>query len=326
MYMHTTYIKHTHSCTHSQTYSCTRSHTLMYTLIHTHVHTHTHSCTHSQTHSCTHSQTHSCTHTHVHTHTLMYTLTHTHVHTHTLMYTLTHTHVHTHTHSCTHSQCAPGSPIYSCCWSPDSDQVLYAGGKTLIIKPLQPSLKPTQWKAHDSLILTLDWSPTNNLIVSGGEDRKYKVCSPSPHHYIALSILCYNHLLSFGKQKKKNSLTCFHILITHLCMDCAIHMLLNLHSWPFASYEYIMATIGRGLIHPSHLFFLFPPLPNPPQVWDSYGRNIYSSLLHDSPIISLAWAPDGELFAVGAFDTLRLCDKTGVSVCWSISCSQGKHC
>ncbi|KAL5476125.1 hypothetical protein EMCRGX_G026033 [Ephydatia muelleri] len=114
------------------------------------------------------------------------------------------------------------SPIYSCCWSPDSDQVLYAGGKTLIIKPLQPSSKPTQWKAHDSLILTLDWSPTNNLIISGGEDRKYKV-------------------------------------------------------------------------------------------WDSYGRNVYSSLLHDSPIISLAWAPDGELFAVGAFDTLRLCDKTGWS-------------
>eukprot|EP00731_Ephydatia_muelleri_P030250 Em0021g773a len=102
----------------------------------------------------------------------------------------------------------------------NSDQVLYAGGKTLIIKPLQPSSKPTQWKAHDSLILTLDWSPTNNLIISGGEDRKYKV-------------------------------------------------------------------------------------------WDSYGRNVYSSLLHDSPIISLAWAPDGELFAVGAFDTLRLCDKTG---------------
>ncbi|MEJ1277606.1 intraflagellar transport 80 [Cricetulus griseus] len=28
---------------------------------------------------------------------------------------------------------------------------------------------------------------------------------------------------------------------------------------------------------------------------------------------SVAWAPDGELFAVGSFHTLRLCDKTGVS-------------
>ena len=68
------------------------------------------------------------------------------------------------------------------------------------------------------------------------------------------------------------------------------------------------------------------------QVWDSYGRALYSSLLHDSPIVSLSWAPDGqydihhrshsltlslslfqgELFAVGGFNTLRLCDKAGV--------------
>ena len=68
-----------------------------------------------------------------------------------------------------------GTPVYSGCWSPDSDQVLYASGKTLIVKPLQPSLKPTQWKAHEGLVLAVDWSSANNLIISGGEDRKYKV-------------------------------------------------------------------------------------------------------------------------------------------------------
>ncbi len=50
-------------------------------------------------------------------------------------------------------------------------------------------------------------------------------------------------------------------------------------------------------------------------MWDSYGRSLYSSYLHDSPISSVSWAPDGELFAVGAFNTLRLCDKKG----WSCS-------
>ena len=33
-----------------------------------------------------------------------------------------------------------------------------------------------QWKAHDGIILAVDWSQRNGLIVSGGEDRKYKVC------------------------------------------------------------------------------------------------------------------------------------------------------
>ena len=32
-----------------------------------------------------------------------------------------------------------------------------------------------QWKAHDGVVLKVDWNPINNLIISGGEDCKYKV-------------------------------------------------------------------------------------------------------------------------------------------------------
>ncbi|XP_067400467.1 intraflagellar transport protein 80 homolog isoform X1 [Emydura macquarii macquarii] len=115
-----------------------------------------------------------------------------------------------------------GTPVYSIAWGPDSEKVLYSSGKQLIIKPLQPNAKVLQWKAHDGVILKLDWNSVNDLILSAGEDCKYKV-------------------------------------------------------------------------------------------WDSYGRLLYSSQPHDYPITSVAWAPDGELFAVGSFHTLRLCDKTGWS-------------
>ena len=67
------------------------------------------------------------------------------------------------------------SPVYSVSWSPDSSQLLYTSGKNLVIQSLQPSSKPLQWKAHDGLILAVDWSLLGNLIISGGEDRKYKV-------------------------------------------------------------------------------------------------------------------------------------------------------
>ncbi|XP_053077232.1 intraflagellar transport protein 80 homolog isoform X3 [Acinonyx jubatus] len=115
-----------------------------------------------------------------------------------------------------------GTPVYSVVWGPDSEKVLYTAGKQLIIKPLQPNAKVLQWKAHDGIILKVDWNSVNDLILSAGEDCKYKV-------------------------------------------------------------------------------------------WDSYGRPLYNSQPHEHPITSVAWAPDGELFAVGSFHTLRLCDKTGWS-------------
>ncbi|MCL4146267.1 UNVERIFIED_CONTAM: hypothetical protein GTU68_021657, partial [Idotea baltica] len=111
-------------------------------------------------------------------------------------------------------------PVYSACWSPDSDAILYTSGTSLIIKPLAPNSKPIQWKAHDGIILKVGWNPNSGLILSGGEDTKYKV-------------------------------------------------------------------------------------------WDSYGRQLYSSSPHHHPITSLSWSPDGQLFAVGSYNTIRLCDKAG---------------
>jgi hypothetical protein len=45
----------------------------------------------------------------------------------------------------------------------------------LVIKNLQPQSKQLQWKAHDGIVLKLDWNPVNNLLLSAGEDCRYKV-------------------------------------------------------------------------------------------------------------------------------------------------------
>ncbi|XP_064614881.1 intraflagellar transport protein 80 homolog [Liolophura sinensis] len=113
-------------------------------------------------------------------------------------------------------------PVYAVSWGPNSDQVLFTNGRQLVIKPLQANSKPTVWKAHEGVILNIDWNPGNNLILSGAEDCRYKV-------------------------------------------------------------------------------------------WDTYGRVLYTSSAHEYPITSVAWTPDGELFAIGSFNTLRLCDKAGWS-------------
>ncbi|KAH9277413.1 hypothetical protein BASA83_000284 [Batrachochytrium salamandrivorans] len=115
-----------------------------------------------------------------------------------------------------------GFPIYCISWAPNNDQILLTNGQNLIIKPLQPSNKQTQWKAHEGLIVKVDWSLVNNTILSAGEDRRYKI-------------------------------------------------------------------------------------------WDSFGRQIFASTPYDHPITAISWNPSGEIFAVGSFNMLRVCDKQGWS-------------
>ena len=118
-----------------------------------------------------------------------------------------------------------GKCVYSLAWGPTSEHVLFTCGKELIIKPIHSASKQWQWKAHEGTVLKVDWNPLTKLIVSAGEDGRYKV-------------------------------------------------------------------------------------------WDSHGRNLYTSSVFDYSITSVTWSPNGELFAVGSFNTLSVCDKTGVSYTW----------
>ena len=51
------------------------------------------------------------------------------------------------------------------------------------------------------------------------------------------------------------------------------------------------------------------------RVWDSFGRQLYQSAPYDHVITSVKWSPNGDLFAVGSYEMIRLCDKSG----WSYS-------
>ncbi|KAJ8916293.1 hypothetical protein NQ315_016434 [Exocentrus adspersus] len=114
------------------------------------------------------------------------------------------------------------SSVYGACWSPDSQSIAYTHGKCVVIKQLAPNTKPLRWKAHEGLVLCLAWSAASDILVSGGEDCRYRV-------------------------------------------------------------------------------------------WDTHGRQMFSSTLHDHHITSIAWSPAGDLFAVGSYNTLRLCDYSGWS-------------
>jgi len=43
------------------------------------------------------------------------------------------------------------------------------------LSPLPQAAKGETWKAHEGIVLAVDWNEVNEKIVSGSEDRKYKV-------------------------------------------------------------------------------------------------------------------------------------------------------
>ncbi|CAD7973862.1 unnamed protein product [Amoebophrya sp. A120] len=110
-------------------------------------------------------------------------------------------------------------PIYAASWFSDSQSLLYCCDKFLHIYSTTTTAK-SSWKAHDGIVLYCDWSIVNNLILSAGEDCKYKI-------------------------------------------------------------------------------------------WDSFGRLLFHSAVHEHVITSVSWAPNGKTFAVGAFNMIKLCDKSG---------------
>ncbi|XP_012262749.2 intraflagellar transport protein 80 homolog [Athalia rosae] len=115
-----------------------------------------------------------------------------------------------------------GQPVLSAAWSPDSLSILYTLGAHLLVQSFNSNAKPHKWHAHDGLILAIAWNQRNSLIVSAGEDCRYKI-------------------------------------------------------------------------------------------WDRTGNQLYASSATEYPITSIAWCANGDYFAVGSFNTVRLCDKTGWS-------------
>merc|ERR1719284_721061 len=65
--------------------------------------------------------------------------------------------------------------IYSVVWSPDCEHLLFACNRKILLKSIQAGQKSVEWKAHDGVVMQLDWSSVNNTILSGGEDCKYKI-------------------------------------------------------------------------------------------------------------------------------------------------------
>ncbi|KAH7815537.1 putative Intraflagellar transport protein 80-like protein [Monocercomonoides exilis] len=67
------------------------------------------------------------------------------------------------------------NPVFAVCWSPADDQIAFCSGNRIAIRALQITRKQLLWNAHPGIVLCMDWSAANGLLLSGGEDRTYRI-------------------------------------------------------------------------------------------------------------------------------------------------------
>ncbi|KAK9510933.1 hypothetical protein O3M35_005605 [Rhynocoris fuscipes] len=160
-------------------------------------------------------------------------------------------------------------------------------------------------EAHKGAVLVGQWSPDGASLLTGGEDGQLKIWSRSgmlrslavqgggvPIYSAAWSSDSAQVVYTQGK----------HLVIKPLAPNTKSNKwkahdgLILKVAWDHVNGKIISG--GEDCRY---------------KVWDSYGALIFTSMLHEQPITSLAWSPSGELFAVGSFNTLRLCDNSGWS-------------
>jgi intraflagellar transport protein 80 len=71
-------------------------------------------------------------------------------------------------------------PVYAVAWAGDGSAVVHTDGGGLAVRARAAGRKPVAWRAHDGLVLAVDWCPPGAAgaaaaIVSCGEDGRFKL-------------------------------------------------------------------------------------------------------------------------------------------------------
>lgn len=159
--------------------------------------------------------------------------------------------------------------------------------------------------AHKGSTISLKWSYDANTIATGGEDGAVKIWSRNgalrttitkmraPIYCVCWSPDNDNLLWACGKQLVKKSSTEAGGKQTEWEAKCG-----NVLSCDWNSVNNLIVVCGENCTY---------------SVWDEHARQLYQSQPATTVLTSVSWSPNGELFAVGTFNSLRLCDRTGWS-------------
>jgi intraflagellar transport protein 80 len=158
-------------------------------------------------------------------------------------------------------------------------------------------------QAHEGAVVALAWSSDGSALLTGGEDGQVKIWSRNGN--------LRSTLLQLGKP------------IYDVCWGNRDEDVLVA-----SSQDLILKTVhagGRkqhqwhahdGMILSVHWNTVTDRIVSGGEdctfkIWDTFGRLLFTSSPFDQIVTSVAWSPNGETLAVGSYNTLSFCDKTG---------------
>jgi WD40 repeat protein len=224
------------------------------------------------------------------------------------------------------------SSVYSLAWSPDSNQLCFTCGKDIIIKPLQvttPTLRNplSSPQAFDPCMHpSMTETSTFNIQYSTYMMPNHSAPRPRPHPSApttkqpsapgkAACVARARKRCSQGRLEPRQWPDCFWRRGQALQGICK-SIRTSLTNQRRGAQMLMLKKKINGGIHSFVEATCSDSLES--QVWDAFGRVLFQSKPLEFAITACSWSPNGELFAIGMYDCVRLCDRTG----WSYSRDQ----
>lgn len=159
------------------------------------------------------------------------------------------------------------------------------------------------FKAHKGSIIVIRWSNDNSTLATAGEDGLIKIWSKVGmlRSTITVSNVLPVHAMSWSPDS--NSLVYVNhkkLIIKSLSPQSK--------ALEWIAHDRLITNIDWSLINNR---ILTVSEDGRVKIWEPDGRLLYFSGSHASPITSIRWSPDGELFAVSTFNSIKLHDSLG---------------
>mmetsp|Transcript_5293 Transcript_5293/g.8626 ORF Transcript_5293/g.8626 Transcript_5293/m.8626 type:complete len:779 (+) Transcript_5293:121-2457(+) len=160
--------------------------------------------------------------------------------------------------------------------------------------------------AHSGAVILIRWSHDGSAILTAGEDGDVKIWSKSGNLRSCLASTGQSVYCScWGPDDDQVMIGQGKVLMIKTVQANRKNLQWSAHDGIVLSVDW---NVANGHIVSGGEDCTY-------KVWDSFGRQLYSSRPMEHVITSLGWSPNGESFAVGSYNIVRLCDKTGWTHC-----------